>query len=113
MDLFHNGQAFGSVAKKLFANGMNPALLKPYIGADGQAYITQRINGKNVAVPIKANATLRKDEWKEMDKAVLKAAEERLVGVADLYNRDLVYRIGNGLGKTVLEYLESIRLDYL
>jgi len=48
--------------------------------------------------------TLRKDEWKQYDTAVIEAAQQRMVVVADLMSRGLVYRIGNGLGKTVLEY---------
>jgi len=53
---------------------------------------------------LRTNATLRKDEWVEYDKAVVEAAQLRMVGVADLISRGLVYRFGNGLGKTVLEY---------
>lgn len=111
VDLIHAGgglpQAFagGPVGKRLLANGMNHNILKPYIGKDGRTYITNIQNGEAVAVPQPyLNATLRKDEWKQMDDALLVAAEERLVGVADLYAAGLVYRIGNGLGKTVLEY---------
>lgn len=95
----------GSVGKRLLANNMDPNCLKPYMGRDGRAYITKMINGKPVSVPAPyLNATLRTKEWIEMDTALVQAAEDRLVGVADLYSRNLVYRIGNGLGKTVLEY---------
>lgn len=95
----------GSVGKKLLSAGMNHNILKPYIGSDGRTYVTNIRNGKAVAVPQPyLNATLRKDEWKQMDDAILMAAEERLVGVADLISRGLTFRIGNGLGSTVLEY---------
>ena len=73
------GKAYGNVAQRLQACGMKTNALR-------------------------SCATLRKDEWKQYDQAVVKAAQQRLVGVADLYSRNLVYRIGNGLGKTVLEY---------
>ena len=53
---------------------------------------------------LRTNAVLRKDEWKQYDTAVIKAAQVRLVGVADVMARGLVYRINNGLGTTVLEY---------
>lgn len=53
---------------------------------------------------LRTNATLREDEWKAVDTAVLKVAQERLVGVADLMARNLVYNVSNGLGKTVLQY---------
>ncbi|MDA8114404.1 MAG: encapsulin, partial [Acidithiobacillus sp.] len=104
MDMILNGRANGSVAQRLMANGMNPLALKPWIGSDGQVYMTQIVNGKAQAIPLHVNATLRKDEWKEIDQAVVMAAQDRMVGVADLYSRNLVCRIGNGLGKTVLEY---------
>jgi uncharacterized linocin/CFP29 family protein len=94
----------GSVAQRLLSAGMEPGILKPYIGPDGSVYMTQMVNGEPKAVPImNANATLRKDEWKQMDDAVLFEARSRLVGVADLYDRGLVYRTA-GLGTTVLEY---------
>ncbi len=99
VDVLINGKAYGSVAQKLLANGMDVNVLRGYIGSDGRAYFTN--NGK--AVPT-LNATLRKDEWKHYDTAVIKAAQERLIGVADLYSRGLTYSIPNGLGTTVLEY---------
>lgn len=96
--------ASGSVSKKLLANNMDPSILKPYLGEDGNTYFTQMVNGKPKAVRMMANATLRKDEWKELDTAIIEAAKTRLVGVADLYAAGLVKRLSNGLGKTVLEY---------
>jgi len=104
MDFILNGQASGSVAQRLLANGMNPMALRPYIGEDGRTYMTVLEGGKPKAVPINANATLRKDEWKHYDTAVLNAARTRLRAVADLQSRGLVYNIPNGMGSTVLEY---------
>lgn len=65
---------------------------------------TRLLNGEMNVNSLRTNATLRKDEWKHYDKAVIEAAQERLTGVADLYSRGLIYRIPNGLGTTVLEY---------
>jgi len=79
IDGLFKGQAYGNVAQRLQACGMK-------------------------ANALRTCATLRKDEWKQYDTAVVKAAQQRLVGVADLYSRGLTYKIGNGLGKTVLEY---------
>ena len=111
VDFFQPGQGAtpavlaGASGKRLLANGMDPKVLKPYFGQDGQVYVTMMQGGKAVAVPAPhLNATLRKDEWKEMDDALIQIAQERLVGVQDLYSRNLVYRVGNGLGKTLLEY---------
>jgi uncharacterized linocin/CFP29 family protein len=99
VDSLFRGRAFGSAAQRLLANRMNANALRPWVGDDDLPYMTA--NG--VAVPV-ANATLRKDEWKQYDEAIIKAAQPRLVGVADLMSRGLTYNISNGLGTTVLEY---------
>jgi hypothetical protein len=52
----------------------------------------------------RTNATLRHEEWIDFDKAILNIARQRLVGVADLMSRGLVYNVANGLGSTVLQY---------
>ena len=103
IEFIQNGAGSGPVSQKLMAGGMSVGLLKPWIGTDGNPYAVVYNGGQPQVVRVNA-ATLRKDEWKELDQAVMFAAQERLVGVADLYSRNLVYRIGNGLGKTVLEY---------
>ena len=59
-------------------------------------------SGMNVNC-LRTNATLRNDEWKIMDEAIIESAQIRLVGVADLRTRGLVYPIANGLGKTILQ----------
>jgi len=78
IDGFHKGVAYGSVAKRLSKSGMNVNSLRTL-------------------------ATLRRDEWIEFDEAVLKAAQLRLNGVADLLSLGLVAHT-NGLGTTVFEY---------
>lgn len=110
IEFIQNGAGNGPVAQKLMAGGMGTGLLKPWIGKDGHAYAAiTNAAGEPQVVRVNA-ATLRKDEWKQLDEAVLYASLERLVGVADLYSRNLVYRIGNGLGKTVLEYEDMSEL---
>jgi len=104
LDFIQNGAAQGPVAQKLLASKMNINVLKPWIGVNGKSYITMHVNGVATAIPIMNAATLRKDEWVQLDSAVLFAAQQRLIGVKDLYARNLVFRIGNGLGTTVLEY---------
>lgn len=92
----------GSVGDRLLANGMDPGVLRPFIGSDGRPYMTVNTpNGPEVRPT--SNATLRKDEWKQFDEAIVAAARQRLIGVADLYSRGLVYRVANGMGTTVLE----------
>lgn len=82
---------------------MKNAALKAMIG---KGFTTAQ---KLLASGLKANSlrtldTLRKDEWIQYDKAVVEAAQVRLTVVKFVMARGLVYRIGGGLGKTVLEY---------
>jgi uncharacterized linocin/CFP29 family protein len=104
MDFILNGQAQGSVASTLLNNGFDVAALRPWIGKDGRHYIAQNDAGKLIARPLmNATATLRKEEWKVLDDAVVIAAKERLRIVADIRGAGLTYNIPNGMGKTVLE----------
>lgn len=104
MDLIVNGQAQGSVAAALLNNNFDVNALRPWIGRDGRHYGSRVENGKLVARPLtNATATLRKDEWKILDEAIVSAAKERLRLVADLRGAGLTFNIPNGMGKTVLE----------
>lgn len=103
MDLIINGQAQGAVAATLLQNNFNPTVLRPWVGADGRSYIARNEGAKLVAVPTMNAATLRKDEWKVIDDAVILAAKERLRAVADLRAAGLTYTVANGMAKTVLE----------
>lgn len=78
VDGIFKNRGFGSVASRLINNGMSVNALR-------------------------TNATLLKDEWKELDQAVVDISRTRLRGVNDLVSRGLTYNIGNGLGTTVLE----------
>jgi len=48
--------------------------------------------------------TLRHEEWKQFDDALLEEAKIRLVGVADLIAAGFVKNVPNALGKTVFAY---------
>jgi len=61
--------------------------------------------------PLRTNDTLRKDEWKEMDKTVVDIARRRLRVVNDLVSRGLSYNLVNGLGTTVLEYEDASDME--
>ncbi len=110
VDLVTDGTAQGPVANMLVSGGLNANAMRPYVGADGRAYITTFKGGdandpaNYSATPIQGNATLRRDEWVRLDEAVLAIAEQRLGGVQDLVANGLVYDVGNGMGSTVLEY---------
>lgn len=79
-------KAFGNVAQKLMASGMNISALR-------------------------TNGTLRKDEWIAFDKALVNVARSRLVGVADLFAAGLTYNLTNPLGKTRLEWEKISDMD--
>lgn len=53
--------------------------------------------------PIHTNATLRKDEWIDLEDQVIEAARERLVIVDDLIQAGLTYNVG-GLGTIISEW---------
>ncbi len=80
------GKFYGNAAKMLANSGMNVNALR-------------------------TNATLRKDEWKEMDTKVLEISKRRLVGVNDLVSKGLAHNLGNGLGTTVFEYEDASDLE--
>ena len=64
----------------------------------------QRLLASNMNVnALRTNATLRKDEWKKLDEAIVAIARDRLTGYSDLLSRGLTYTIANGLGTTILE----------
>ena len=106
------GKAQGDVAAHVMAGGgvFDVNSMKPFIAEeDGRPYITKYVGGdpkkpQSYISQLVANATLRRDEWKHLDEALLQLAERRLGGVADLIDNGLTYSIGSGMGSTVLEY---------
>jgi uncharacterized linocin/CFP29 family protein len=105
MEFIMNGQGSGAVATTLLNNNFDVAALRPWIGNDGRSYISRLgTNGKLESVPLQnATATLRREEWIQLDTAIVMAAKERLRAVADLRAAGLTFNIPNGMGKTVLE----------
>jgi len=84
---------------------------RPFIAKNGKQYVNVVVNSKGdmKAVPFRANnvvqnASLQRDEWIEIDRAVQRIARERLVGAGDLVSRGLTYNLNNPMGKTILEY---------
>ncbi len=104
LSLIYNGQAYGDVASRLMAADMDVNILRPYVDKNGRSYVTMNIKGVPTRVPV-ANtaATLRLRDWQLLDKAIVKAARQRLRAVADLRAAGLTYTIPNGMGKTVLQ----------
>ncbi|MCL2223573.1 MAG: bacteriocin family protein [Defluviitaleaceae bacterium] len=66
--------------------------------------IAQRLIATNMDISmLRTNAILQKDDWVDLDRRVVKVAQERLSAVSDLVDRDLIYELG-GLGKTVSQW---------
>jgi len=110
VDIIDNNQAIGNVAGFLLNKGrFDVGTMRPWVGEDGKSYVTVYKGGdpkkpeSYQAIPIQTNATLRRDEWKQLDEAVQMAARSRLGGVQDLIDNGLVFNLNNGLGTTVLE----------
>lgn len=117
VDLIGNdGTAKGDLASYMAGQGrLDPGKMRPYIGSDGRAYVTVYSGGdpkkptSYKAIPLQmngmqTNGTLRRDEWKQLDEAVLAISESRLNGVQDLIDNGLTYNLGNAMGTTVLEW---------
>ncbi len=82
-----------------------------FIGLDGngqvvgQGNVAQRLlaNGMDVGA-LRTNATLRKDEWLLLDQTVIEVARERFNAVSDLFDRNLILNVPNGMGTTVVQH---------
>jgi len=111
VDLISQGNYTGEVAERINANGqLSPGAMRPFIDkGTGQAFISVFMGGeeaeaKNYQIRPVANATLRRDEWKQLDDAILAISETRLSGIQDLIDHGLTYELGNAMGTTVLEW---------
>jgi len=106
VDYVNNGQVHGNTAQMLMNAGFDENVLRPMINERGQhvRVVKNRMTGKYQEVPLSnATATLRKDEWKLFDSAIVPAARERLRAVMDLESAGLSFNVPNGMSKTVLE----------
>ena len=91
------------VAGELGVDGeLNPQLMRPYYNAQGQAVILVGNAGQEQEIIVN-NATLRHEEWKDIDRTVIEVAAERLTAVADLRARGLTHNVG-GLGVTISQW---------
>lgn len=75
---------------------LNAARMRPFINSDGQSRVI--VNGQELRT--NAPALLRYDEWKDIDRTVIEAVSDRLVGVADLIAKGLVHPLGS-IGMTI------------
>jgi hypothetical protein len=111
LDILHENDT--EISRK-FAEGFDVASRRPWLGRDGQAYITKVVGydqkeGKNVPIHknFQVNAdttTLRPDEWKELDRSILTVARGTMTGIQDLISRGLTYNLGDAMATTALEW---------
>lgn len=111
VDLVGPNGGQGEVARIMAAQDrFDPGMNRPFIGSDGRAYVTVFKGGDPKkkdswsTLPLNVNATLRRDEWKQLDEAILMIAETRLNGIKHLIDKGLTYNLGDGLATTVLEW---------
>lgn len=106
VEFIANGKGSGNLASLLLNTGFSTGPLRPFIAENGRSYCDVVRNGGVLeAVPIQnTTALLRKDEWRLLDEAVVRAAQPRLRAVGDIRGMGLQYSIPNGMGKTIFEY---------
>ncbi len=126
------GMAYNSVSAgspySEVASGIHfdPGMRRPYFDRNGQAAVTVRTgrttlnkgvqvpllehrlirdlaNNSGIMSPVWNATTLRKEEWLELDRVVLRAARYRLRAVADLAGAN-TFGGFNGMGKMILEH---------
>lgn len=104
MDFITNGIGNGQVAQTLLENNCDAGILRPWIGTDGNHYcqVTNADGSRRVVRMNNAAATLRKEDWLQIDTAIVKAARDRLRLVSDLVSGGLTYRT-NGMGTSILQ----------
>jgi len=78
----NNGTLEGGPADRLLAANGDPGILRPFLMPDGNSYVTVWNHFKSKLETIRTNthATLRVDDWKLIDDAIVKAAQKQIVG---------------------------------
>lgn len=111
VDLIGNGQSQGQVARMMANNGkLDIGRMRPFIDQYGRSCVTVYMGGNPKkkeswrTMVVNAGATLRREEWKALDEAIMEPSRARLGGIEDLIAKNLVYNLGNAMGTTVLEW---------
>jgi len=125
-DFIMNGNAHGEVAERLGSIDFDPGLLRPYFDEHGERCVTLNtgrvkrddqgrmspifhkfyvsdLMHRGVSTPVLNATMLRKDDWLEMDRVVLRAARQRLRAWSDLSARNSFGGF-NGMAKMILEH---------
>lgn len=113
IDLLGPNGGQGELAQQMNSGGLNIGSMRPFINKKGQTCVTVYTGGNPKkkeswkTMQVNAKGTLRRDEWKALDDALLTIAESRLSGTQYLLNAGLTYTLGNAMGTTVLEYHDA------
>ena len=65
--------------------------MRPFLNANGESKVV--VNGQ--VLNTNAVATLRYQDWLDIDREVVRVATKRLVGIQDLMSRGLTYSLGS------------------
>lgn len=126
-DYIQNGQAHGNVAEMIQGCRFDPGYLRPYVDNKGRRCVTINTGRmvynnqvgdyfpekrkvlitdlfrQGIFNPVLNATSLRKEEWIQMDRQVIRAARQRLRAWADLAAANS-YGGFNGMAKLTLEY---------
>jgi uncharacterized linocin/CFP29 family protein len=82
---------------------LNINAMRPFIGKNGEARIVANKGGKAGSIVTNAPATLRHEDWRDIDRAVVEATTQRMVGISDLQSLGLTYNLGS-IGVSISTY---------
>lgn len=111
------GQAYGGVAQLLLENKYDPGAMRPFVGKRGLSYVEvavrnsdgtpviNRHTGRPATQVVRAqhNATLRKDEWIELDSRVRDVAYPQLRFYSDLRSMVPAKNLVGGIANILLQ----------
>ena len=113
IDYVSKNSGQGEVADMIMDNQLNIGAMRPFLHK-GKPYVSIYKGGdpnkdssyrtELVTQGLQINGTLRRDEWKQLDDAILPIARNRLAGIRDLEEKGLVFNLGDAMGTTVLEW---------
>lgn len=95
------GGPIGNVGSRLMENDFDLNALRPFLTNDGSAAYLPKTTRRPARRIANSNATLRYDEWREVDRLVMEAARYPLRFWSDLVAASS-YNIPNGLGVAYL-----------
>lgn len=126
-DFIINGRGHGSFAQHLEGVRFDPGLLRPYIDDAGRKCVTvntgrrefnketgryhpvyekrtlRELEDMDIDIPVRNAASLRKDEWIELDNVIIRAARARLRAWSDLASANSFGGF-DGMSRTILEH---------